>query len=413
MNNITLPYQKNRILRSFKYQLSAWVLVSCIILNFIAFIPSINLLSVEGRDFSQDYIAAKRLLNNSDIYFPFTKEEIAEIGINPTTNTNENFHPPTTLLFVLPLVLLSFKYAVYIWSFTSIVFFVSSIFLICKKLNYPKLFLLSFLSFLWFPFWLNIRFGQFSTIILFLLVLIWVSIRGNKNIAHGLLISLAILVKIFPAFILLWSFYNKKWKTIIVAALSGCPIIILIYFWRPKSILDFYWIAQKDTLLFRAYYGNFSINGIIGRIFIGYNQVRPFLYSESMYSFLLTSFTLAILLLTLLYLIKVHDAEKQFSVIIISMLLLSPITWAHSWTILLLPGFILLKSTSQYKSGLYKYGLLLFFILSCFPHWQFLTYLETKLIMPLPSWISLTALDMYSSLILFSLFFIEMIYKPS
>ncbi len=412
MNNLLVNIQIKKWLQNLRINLSIWILVICIITNFVALIPSIELLSNEGRDFSQDYIAAIRLLNNTNIYSPFSKAEMDNLGINITTTTYQNYHPPTTILFVLPLTFFSFKAAVYIWSFISILFFLCGVYIICRELNYHRLFLLSFLSFVWFPFWLNIRFGQFSTIIFFLLVLVWVGIRKGKNITNGLLISLAVLVKIFPAFILFWAFLNRKWKTIIVSALSCLPIIFIIFIWRPESILDYVDVAQKNTLNFRAYYGNFSLNGLIGRIFIGYDQIQPFFYSEKAYSFLVDFFTIALILLTLIYFLKVRNVEKQFSVAIITMLLLSPTTWAHCWTILLLPGFILLKNTSQYKTNFYKYGLLLFFILTFFPHWQFLTYLETKIALPLPNWVSLTAIDMYASLVLYALFLIEIKYRP-
>jgi hypothetical protein len=387
--------------------ISGWAVLLCIVINFLFLLPAIYSLSFEGRDFQQDYIAAKRLIHKSNIFSPFSEEEILALGGDPKTRMGRNFHPPTTLLFTLPIIPFHFSVSVYLWSLASIAFFVSGVFLISKELDFPLLFLPTFFAFAWFPFWLHIRFGQFSTFIFFLLVLVWRTLRRRNFTGAGVLIAIATLVKIFPAFLLIWAVIHRKWKIIIFFFAVLIPILLAIFLWYPESLLGFYRVAQADIRLFRGYYGNFSLNGILGRLFIGSSQIRPLYFSSSLYSIFLTIMEIVLVLLLVLYLVKIKSIDKQISMVIITMLLLSPTTWAHYLTIAVLPVSILLYESIRQNSFRLKIALLIVFLCSCFPHWPFFNWFETKFSAPLPAWFSFTALDMYVLLFLLSLFLMD------
>lgn len=375
-----------------------WLVFGYALLTMLLFFPAQKKLIEEGRDIRQDYIGAQRLLANIDLYSEFSKAELERIDVDTALGMPMNFHPPTTLLFFIPFSLLNFDWAVIFWNFISLLAFYMSIYLITEELSLQKLFLFAIVAVLWFPLWLHIRFGQFSTLILFFLTLFWINFRRNKQVFAGIFLAIPILLKIFPLPIIILIFFNKQWKALLWCILIIIVVVVAIYVYQPNSIVDFIVdVAPNNNIIFRSYFGNFSLNGFLGRLFIGAEKLLPvFNITGVNLSILYYVVSLMILISALIVTLFVNDFDLNISLLIIVSLIISPTTWAHYFVILVLPGIILYQHFNKNGS---KFQIILFLaliVVSFFPHWQYYEWLKsldpTK---QLPGWLNLTSPGFY------------------
>jgi hypothetical protein len=372
------------------------LLVLYIIGNTLLLIPAQQMLSAEGRDIRQDYLAARRLAAQQELYSLFTVEELDSIQVDPNLGMTSNFHPPTSLLLFYPFALFPFREAVFLWSFVSIAAFFLGIFLLAKELDLPGLFVLSGLAFAWFPFWLHVRFGQFSTLIFFFLVIFWINARRGREGIAGVFLGIAILAKLFPALLVLWGFLHRQWRLLLSTALTCLLFVAPLFAWSPEGMIDYLEVSEQNSRIFRPFYGNFSLNGFWGKLFIGSREVSPLYRSEGLFMVFMSLSALLFVLLAGIYISRVKDPDLQISIMIVMMLLLSPTTWAHNWTILVLPGAILLSKLKDSPLGSLYHGVFAgAFLLSCFPHWQFLEWVKTIFAAPLPAVFAFTSPGFY------------------
>jgi hypothetical protein len=368
------------------------VLAACANLAFLW--PAIAALQREGRDLRQDYIGAARLLAGQDVYGLFSAEEYAALGVDPGLGVGENAHPPTTLALFAPLAGLSFQWAVAVWSLASLLFFLITLHLIARELDlYGPLWALSFVAWLWFPFWLHIRFGQFSTLMALLLTLAWIGVRRRRWAWAGGWLAAAGLIKLFPLYIALWPFAKRRWSMVLAAGgvtLAGWLVCAL---WRPRPTLEYLLLAAgRDAGRFRGYYGNSGLAGFLGRILVGYREVGPVIVAPAVHIplfIVLACLTAAAMLAAVR---RMDDMDLEFSLFLVGSLFLSPVTWVHNWTMLVLPWAILYTRLPSQR----RWWLAAIVLVSGFPHWQFLNWLEARYgSLPLPGMWTFTSPGFY------------------
>ncbi|MCB9422874.1 MAG: DUF2029 domain-containing protein [Ardenticatenaceae bacterium] len=372
--------------------------------------PTQKALIKEGRDIRQDYIGGQRLFRRIDLYSRFSQDELANIDVDPELGMPLNFHPPTTLIFFAPLALLNFQYAVILWGIISLLAFFASIYLIMNELGYLKWFFLSLGLVFWFPLWLHMRFGQFSILIFLFLTLFWLNVRKNKEFKASLFLALACLVKIFPLFMLLLMLLKKQWRILIYSLFIIGIVVVALYLYYPDSIISYLTkVATENDEIFRTYFGNFSFNGFVGRLFNGTSGIAPLFSNGSSETLIRYSGIILIILLSIVFALRVNNFDLCFSIYIIAMLIVSPTTWAHSFILLLLPGFFIVYYLfSRSGDWLRKSLFVLVIILSCIPHWQYYEWLRTISPMQLlPSWLLFTSPGFYVLASMFVLMFLE------
>lgn len=370
------------------------------LLSIIILWPTQEALLREGRDIRQDYLGSQRLFRKIDLYTRFSQSELANIKVEPEEGMPLNYHPPTTLIFFAPLALLSFRYAVILWGILSAFAFFASVYLIMRELGYQRWFYLSLAMIFWFPLWLHMRFGQFSTLTFLFLTLFWLSLKQNHQRKAGLFLALACLVKIYPLLILLLMMLKKQWRILIYSLAIMGIVTLTLYLYYPDSIINFLIkVAPENSEIFRTYFGNFSFNGFVGRLFNGTAGIAP-LFSDGQIEVLFRySGVILATLLSVIFGLKINDYDVSLSAYTVIMLIVSPTTWAHNFVILLLPGFVVLRSLSSHNSRLCKFRKFLFaivVILSCVPHWQYYEWLRSS--SPahlLPSWLLFTSPGFY------------------
>jgi hypothetical protein len=351
------------------YRISFWLRIIIILCGLLCNALIINNYRNVGSDFAQDYIAANSLRRGGSLYgddiTKLAKELSGFGGIR-------NFHPPFNALLFLPLSFFSYNTAFILLSVISIVFLFSTNQFIVKGLKLSSEWFLNFMCFtlLWYPVFNCLGSGQSSMIITFCIIAGWFSLRHSREYVSGLFFAIATLIKLFPGLILLYLLIMKNWRafiamvSFIVIGLSLTAFIVGLDDVRTYAII----MISGNIDEFRGYVLNHSIGGIVSRLFgkqMGWFE--PLVEIPHIASLLIILLSIGILLYTILKLremaAKKELSDHAFGLTLVTMLLLSPITWSHIFPVLILPIGCLLREYIEDSSS--KRLRLLLFILFC------------------------------------------------
>jgi hypothetical protein len=298
-------------------------------------------------------------------------------------------YPPPSLLIFIPLSRFPYETSKVLFLIVNHLLFIASVFFLIKatKLELGHIFtaalLISLFSF--FPLIQTLDYGQINILILFLLVAFFIAYQSReKPWLVALPLSLAILIKVYPAiFVLLLIFRKEKkillWLLIFLIAICALSAIVL-----PPEV----WTDWLTNVAFNGGYisqlqeqapgthENQSMNGFITRLAFGGERIEaylPVLYSlaKPLAYTLAIAFTAIISAPFFIYpKIQTESFNLQFSIFLIAMHILAPITWDHHLVILLPVFFILLsflKLHNQWPFSTLLLPVLLFWLGLKFP----------------------------------------------
>ena len=320
-------------------------------------------------DFMQDYIAAKQVLAGKSVYpydfMAIFKSILSRNGIKLDQSKFSvfvNAHPPFMSILLLPLGLLSFRNAIFLWSIVTICSMLLIIFILIKTEGIPLLYLplISICVFAWTPFQTNLYYGQVSILITLFVITGWYFLKKGKEEMSGIFIALATMLKFYPGLLIVYFIINKRYKAFFYSIIGISLILVLTFVVNKHDFIYFYF----NRILFDVNYhipsiSNLSIGEFFNNLFLSvktyYNNgtfivsVNPFYRNIFLYS------SEALLLLYLVVSIRKYDYNNElgFSIFIILSLILSPICWDHYLTLLLLPLIVLIKKLIK-KNTLYE-----------------------------------------------------------
>jgi hypothetical protein len=294
-------------------------------------------LEVNSADFKQDYYAAQKLLSGQSIY---------------SDQSHGNNHPPFVAVLITPFAFLSYKNAIILWSIISVILYCLIGWIVVNELNIDlsiewKL-IITGLALCWYQFHAHIALGQLSILISFLMIGAWVLMRQNKEIAAGVLIGLAISIKLFPGLILIYLVIKQRWRCALSAISTVFVLCALVIMWT--GIDDFIWffteVTPKNAEAWVTFPPNISIGGSVAKFFLDGPWVQPIINSPESAQAL----TLGLTIILLIFLVnQIHKMPKSvegtdiaFSINVLAMIIVSPIAWQHSFPLLALPLGILL-----------------------------------------------------------------------
>ena len=195
----------------------------------------------------------------------------------------------------------------------------------------------------YFPTWVNIASWPIRTFLLGLIVLIWLSARKEKYLLAGIILGIAMSIKIFLGLFLIFFAAQRRWR-ILFWALSifiFCNVISLITFGLStyKQHLE---LLSKSHLYINASW-NASFSAFFTRIFGGAENIP--LIELPMLAYGLASslsFLLALLLInTSLAQPREFSPLVRFDIgyalTIVAMLLISPFGWIYYFPSLIIP----------------------------------------------------------------------------
>ena len=305
-------------------------------------------------DFGQYYWGLKEIFQGSNPYL------IGKDIFTPST------YPPFVFILMSPFEILSYFGAEKIWTLLSIIFLIGSVYLIFK-INNEKMFsriglLISALLFaFYFPIKFSLGMGQINFLILFLVMLSIHFLNKNKNYVSGIFLSLSIMIKFFPLFLLPYLIILKKWK--ILFSFIFLSIIILLFTFIINPDINIYFYKNVlPTLLggWKTDYYNQSLSGFLGRqMSIGF--IRELLR---------ISISLILVLISFLVILK-NNSQKttvinlSCSLLITLTLLINNFSWQHHFVWLIFPFitiFYFIKNKKLDWSHYFVLGLSFFLV---------------------------------------------------
>lgn len=272
------------------------------------------------------------------------------IGINPYTDSRliyPYFLPPFNAVFYIPYIFLSYKLAQGIFvilsllaTFCSVYFVFINIFRRGSWINFSLIISLTLLS---FPTKFTFGMGQVNLISLFFLILTYLFYTKERFLLAGIFLSVAIISKPILGFLIIFFLFKGAWKVILYTLPLGIiALVIPILFGGLNIYLS--WLEKVVIPLLnfigREVYYNQGLTGFIFR-----NTSNLFLAK-----YLTLFFSIIISGTTLLFCIKRKiNTDLQFSLFIISLLLIDTLSWQHHFVWLIFPFIVLVNYASKLK----------------------------------------------------------------
>lgn len=285
--------------------------------------------------------ASKRILNNEPLYI---KEDIPYV------------YPPFLAFAFIPFSYLNVTFLKGLWFLINTILIYYAVVLMEKTTdkNYNKSFFLYFLSLFWTLRFImdNYSLGQINILITFLIVLTLYFFINGKDIYAGLILGIAISIKLTPFLILFYFLCKREFRIILFTFMS------LIFFLTIPSIL----IGLKKNLFYIFQYYNVMTNFTdttinnqslyitIKRLLSPippWNNLYVNIANLNEFQIKLITITIfGIILLFLCYLFRFRLLNRkeninfyEYSLIILCMLLLSPLSRKAHFISILIPQF--------------------------------------------------------------------------
>jgi hypothetical protein len=287
-------------------------------------------------DFSQDYLASQALLAGQTIY-------------NPEFYNN---HPPFDMLLILPLALLPFHTAFLIWSAIALFCYGAIGLIIVRELKIGLapywVALIVGLALCWSPFQEQMALGQWSLLIAACLIGCWALLRHGRDRMAGVLLGFACLIKLFPGLLIIYLLLRRRWWAAgIASATAALGSLLALAVVGPSDTLDFFLrIAPSNGVALAAYPLNVALAGPISRLLVDGTWVRPVVVAPQLANWLIRLMSLVVLIVLARQSWRAPATRRgddlTYAAVCVAMLLISPLTWQHTFMLLILPFGLLL-----------------------------------------------------------------------
>jgi hypothetical protein len=243
--------------------------------------------------------------------------------------------------------------------------------------------------------------GQLACLLLLLLTLAWVASRSGRPATAGACLALATAIKLFPALLFFYYLLRKEWRVVWsgvawLLAITAATAALL----GPAAYADYFTGVLPQLSGLRINCLNLSLAGFWAKIFV----------SSPAWTWAVTLMSSGLVLAVLGWAIVRADSRRgqdgAFGLTLITMLLLSPISWNHYAPLLFLPLLWLWLELTPQSTGRGIFGVALALLwLSPFTIWTFFGASPRLNLTPRSYGDSLTAfsIQLYALLALFAL----------
>lgn len=307
-------------------------------------------------DFFQEYASARNHLEGRDLYADHRLTIPLYLGAPLAADRNViwlNAHPPTSILLALPLAGLDFPTAFGLWAALSIVLAFLTAWLIISQLKLAvgawSLIPAAAVAVVCYPLLEHLRQGQLNLVLAVLLTGAWAAERSGRPRLAGGLIGLAAAIKLFPAFLLAFFAYRRRWSVVI----SGLVVLVVltdltVLVFGPRVYLDYVRNVLPQIGWFRIAWNNASILGLFSKLFDPlpghphnlWWRTSPLWNSPALmwagYLFVASAFV-GVLGWVARKPGDLHERDRAYGLALVCMLLLNPVVWEHYFVLLLLP----------------------------------------------------------------------------
>ncbi len=321
-------------------------------------------------DFNDYYRASKLLASHADIYQYdqikdlSTKFTIDDIFKNPELlskleslkgNIASYIYPPTFAYLLIPISHLSYENSSLLFFLINFGCLLGSLY-IMKDLFYPSRFTYVLFFALLFSFRFLENHANNNQVAFILLFLILSAVKSKNNILSGLLLSLAVIIKLTPLIFVLHFVYKRRIKALFFFG-AGLLFWILLPLigdieyglknW--ENWFDMVLLSALKNPIFRAWKNNQSLIATLAKYFMdGADPVNQILFKMPFYTLSVGSVKLIFNFLVLLILVPLFyryrkgiDSNQSLSALFILSVILSGISWIHTFAFFIFPiGFI-------------------------------------------------------------------------
>ncbi len=299
----------------------AWIALAAILLLALAVLLRPN--PARPQDFYQDWASARNLAAGRA---PYAKLDGWLFDYNA--------HPPTSILLAVPFAGLDYITASVAWNLFCLALLAASVALLLAELRPgagPASFATAMLLLcLWPPLWEHLTQGQLSLAMLFLLTLAWREARHGRDRSAGALLGLAAALKLFPALLILYLAVHRRWRLASLACASLLALTALtLCITGPAAFREYAATVLPALARWDTHSGNASLNGFFSRLLapaLGHTVTLAVTWAAC------ASVAIAVGLRS-----ARANFDEGFALAVTGLLLVTPLTWQHSLTMLLLP----------------------------------------------------------------------------
>jgi len=306
-------------------------------------------------DFVQDYFLARSIISGNNPYLPLN-----ELGVRfgvPNEIPHSSTHPPSFAILCLPLGLLSFQQAAFVWLILGLTSLVISLHLLfgVKGAGLP---IICLIAVAWPPILFDLFLGQLMLPMLLLLTLAWLTLKSQRDLIGGILLGLTISIKLITWPLLIFLLIRRRFKATLAAAgvfVLLNLIAVLLMGLRPVTTYYFQ-NSPQIAAIYRNNVFNFSAWTIGTRLFAGTGAVdAPWFHTNPLIDapmlVALTSIicVAAVLVYGFFFAIKARRFDTSVAVLINIAVIVSPVTWIFYMVLVLLP-IAMLRTVEDWKT---------------------------------------------------------------
>ncbi len=318
--------------------------------RFVQCLDSFSPKYIYKKDFIQEYLMAKAVLAGVDPYLPCPDLATQFFGLVPDNIVNHPTpHPPPIAVFFMPFGLLSYWQASVAWFVIEIVCLFFICFLLLHWLGRPKWMLTVLMTpalLSWLPFFNELLIGQLMIPLMLLLIIAWQALRHDKNITGGILLGVAITLKLIAWPIVIFLAVKNNWRatitSIAIFVISNLIAGLIISF---DKVTNYYLkIGPLIAQLHRNHAKNFSLWSIANRVFEGTNstillglKIHPLFHAPLVAKYFSFVLPISFLIICLFFAYRARSFDSCFGMLICASILISPVAWAPYITLILIP----------------------------------------------------------------------------
>lgn len=284
--------------------------------------------------------------------------DFPEADRNSTQLLGYNVHPPTSILISLPLGALPHFDSLIVWNVLGLIGLLGCWISLARhptaRWSWGTALLVAVILLWGKPFWQQFRQGQLNPILLVCLLLGWRAYERGRLVRAGFWIGGAAAIKLFPAFVGVYFLFRRDWKMLASCIVWGLLITALtVGVLGVETYRDYFEQVMPDALAWRSARTNASLPSLFCKLFDP--GPRGGNYQPLLQSPLVARTCIALAWAGTLWLL--WDVSRRmktnqtgyyaFNVTLIAMLLLSPVTWEHSFLLLVGPLTVIYRQIRQ------------------------------------------------------------------
>jgi hypothetical protein len=179
-----------------------------------------------------------------------------------------------------------------------------------------------------------------------LISLAWVSDRRGKLFLAGGLVGLAAGLKLFPGFLMLYFLGTRRWKALAVSAVTIAALHAAAFgVFGFHEVVHYFRDVVPQVNEWQSNWTNCSLGGFWSRLFdVTDGNTREWFHSPALAKALTYATSGAVAAAVAWRTWRARTGEQRdlaFTVTVVAMLLVSPITWDHYLLLLFVPAAIL------------------------------------------------------------------------